>query len=152
MCSRGHDPDGLRRTSGRSARGRTDSKALICIRIGWWIGGLARSLKLSVTSMPRAFAWTGKKKDWQEGVVIRIFKVCGSALFALSAPVWAELVPSFDELDQDGDGFISREEAAVVPGLAAHFPAFDHDGDGRLSRSEYAIVEARPGDPDGESI
>lgn len=43
--------------------------------------------------------------------------------------------PSFSQLDQDGTGFITQQEAASVSDL--NFMSADTDGDGRLSRSEY---------------
>jgi Ca2+-binding EF-hand superfamily protein len=42
----------------------------------------------------------------------------------------------FDALDADGDGFISRSEAAANERLAEEFRGVDADGDGRLSREE----------------
>lgn len=42
----------------------------------------------------------------------------------------------FAALDADGDGTISREEAAAHPVLRDEFAAVDADGDGLLSREE----------------
>lgn len=42
----------------------------------------------------------------------------------------------FDALDSDGDGFISRREAAPQETLSQEFRGVDADGDGRLSREE----------------
>lgn len=42
----------------------------------------------------------------------------------------------FDALDADGDGFISRREAAAHETLSREFRGVDVDGDGRLSREE----------------
>ena len=39
-------------------------------------------------------------------------------------------------LDKDGDGRISREEAAAAPRLAQHFDAIDADKDGFLTKDE----------------
>ncbi len=44
----------------------------------------------------------------------------------------------FAALDTDGDGTISRAEAAAHPTLAAEFNAIDANRDGRLSREELA--------------
>jgi len=38
--------------------------------------------------------------------------------------------------DQDGDGVISRDEAASMPRMAQHFDRLDADTDGRVSREE----------------
>ena len=42
----------------------------------------------------------------------------------------------FEALDADGDGFISRAEAAGHPTLRQEFGGVDADGDGLLSRDE----------------
>ena len=42
----------------------------------------------------------------------------------------------FDALDADGDGFISRREAAAHDTLSQEFNGVDVDGDGQLSREE----------------
>lgn len=41
------------------------------------------------------------------------------------------------QLDADGNGTLSREEAAAVPALQAAFDAADADGSGELTREEY---------------
>jgi len=43
----------------------------------------------------------------------------------------------FKSMDKDGDGIISKEEAAGTP-HAADFASLDKDGDGKLSREEHA--------------
>jgi hypothetical protein len=42
----------------------------------------------------------------------------------------------FASMDKNGDGFISKEEAAGTP-HAADFAALDKNGDGKLSRDEH---------------
>lgn len=76
----------------------------------------------------------------------------GPALMAIAGAAWAGEVPAFDDLDRDGDGYLSREDTVAVPGLPDHFSVFDLDDDSRLSRSEYAIVEGQSGGPGEESI
>ena len=49
----------------------------------------------------------------------------------------------FNELDKDGDGALSRAEAAGKPALVARFKDVDGDGDGKLSRVEYLKVMAK---------
>lgn len=45
--------------------------------------------------------------------------------------------PPFEELDADGDGKLSAEEAADIPPVQHHgFAEFDEDGDGYLTREE----------------
>jgi len=45
---------------------------------------------------------------------------------------------SFEELDANSDGALSKEEAAVDPALAQAFDTLDKDADGKLSPAEYA--------------
>lgn len=48
---------------------------------------------------------------------------------------------SFSELDQDGDGQISREEAEAHPDLAENFDQYDESGTGALDESEFAAFQ-----------
>ncbi len=60
------------------------------------------------------------------------------AMFAGSAYAAA---PAFEEVDADGDGAVSAEEAAAVEGL--DFEAADANADGSLDAEEYkAATEA----------
>jgi hypothetical protein len=48
------------------------------------------------------------------------------------------LYPSFEEADRNGDGFVDKSEAGVVPGLSANFERADASRDGRLDPQEFA--------------
>jgi Ca2+-binding EF-hand superfamily protein len=48
--------------------------------------------------------------------------------------------PGFNNLDRNGDGSLSRAEAARNPYLVARFKDADKNGDGKLSRTEYLRV------------
>jgi hypothetical protein len=51
---------------------------------------------------------------------------------------------TFAELDANGDGKISRDEAALDALLAANFSVHDLNGDGALSPSEYQAGQSKP--------
>lgn len=52
---------------------------------------------------------------------------------------------SFEELDANGDGAISKDEAAVDPALTQAFGMLDQDADGKLSESEYSTYQSGGG-------
>lgn len=59
---------------------------------------------------------------------------------AANEPVVEEgegIQPSFAEVDADGDGRISEEEAANYEALAEYFPYVDENNDGYLSDTEF---------------
>lgn len=47
--------------------------------------------------------------------------------------------PSFEALDTDGDGAVTREEAMAAPGLEESFEQLDADVDGVLSPDEIGV-------------
>lgn len=51
---------------------------------------------------------------------------------------------TFAELDANGDGKISRDEAALDARLAANFSIHDLNGDGALSPTEYQAGQSKP--------
>jgi Ca2+-binding EF-hand superfamily protein len=78
-------------------------------------------------------------------------------LLAIATPAWAaeELDPqdrpaAFRQLDADGDGWLSVEEAAVHPEVAANFQKADRDKDGRLSLEEFESVALNRSDQPGQ--
>ncbi|MDX1655954.1 MAG: hypothetical protein R3310_12155 [Candidatus Competibacteraceae bacterium] len=50
--------------------------------------------------------------------------------------------PTFAKADQDGNGYLDRQEARDV-GLL-EFRQFDTDGDGRIQQSEYEAIPVQP--------
>jgi len=65
-----------------------------------------------------------------------------ATLFALGFSTVAlaqSSAPSFEEVDTNADGAISREEASVIEGLG--FDRMDANQDGSLSREEYTAEE-----------
>ena len=61
-----------------------------------------------------------------------------SALLLIAFPTLAAAPLTFEEVDTDGDGLISADEAASVEGL--NFDDADADHDGTLSVDEYEIA------------
>lgn len=58
------------------------------------------------------------------------------ALILAAGGVWA-LAPSFEELDRDGDGYISRIEAAALTCLSESFHRTESESDRGLNRGEF---------------
>lgn len=52
----------------------------------------------------------------------------------------AQGLPAFEEVDANGDGVISEQEAQAVEGL--DFEAADQNQDGQLDQAEYAEATA----------
>lgn len=70
------------------------------------------------------------------------------AVFILGAGGVLAYLPSFDELDRDGNGYISSAEAMALPCLADNFHRIQSAGDQGLSREEYAAALAQFCPPD----
>lgn len=51
---------------------------------------------------------------------------------------------SFDSLDKDGDGRISKAEAAADPNVTAQFSRYDKNGDGYIDRAEVSQANNPP--------
>lgn len=55
-----------------------------------------------------------------------------------AAPSDAEISAIFKQTDKNGDGKLSREEAAALPSVAANFEKVDANADGSLSAEEFS--------------
>ena len=56
----------------------------------------------------------------------------------------------FNQLDRDGDGYLSNAELAAKHEFASVGKTLDRDDDGRVSRTEFASLEAVPERRPGE--
>lgn len=65
------------------------------------------------------------------------------------APVASDSGMSFDDMDKNKDGGITKDELADTEMLSQHFSTADKDGDAKLSKSEVdahrAEMAAKPG-------
>jgi Ca2+-binding EF-hand superfamily protein len=62
-----------------------------------------------------------------------------------AAPTKDKVAAAFARADANGDGKLSKEEAARMPAVSAKFAQFDKDKDGSLSPAEFAAgVGAAP--------
>lgn len=59
-----------------------------------------------------------------------------SLVFAEGGPQRGALLERIKAADTNGDGMISRAEAAALPRLAAHFDAIDTNKDGQITMDE----------------
>lgn len=57
----------------------------------------------------------------------------------------------FEQLDRNGDSFLSRDEVAVSAEIAARFEKFDLNRDGRLDQGEFRALLASLSSPDRKS-
>lgn len=64
----------------------------------------------------------------------------GLAMVLFSSATWAG--STFQNLDADGDGQISMDEAMKQPQLTRDFSAIDKNQDGMLDAAEFARFEA----------
>jgi len=53
----------------------------------------------------------------------------------------SEYLPTFFDMDKDGDGVISREEADYWSVLIKHWSRFDADGSGGIDLREWEAVD-----------
>ena len=66
-----------------------------------------------------------------------------AAAQARRAAMKAKADARFKAADKNGDGFLSKEEAAALPMLARHFDALDKNKDGLLSSEEVEAATHR---------
>jgi len=62
---------------------------------------------------------------------------------AFSASALAGESAKFSQLDADGNGMISSEEASADPALVQEWDAADVNKDGQLERAEFSALEQK---------
>ena len=71
-------------------------------------------------------------------VMLLVFGVSAISVMA------GEANQAFTDLDQDGDGYISRSEGTTRSDLREHWATVDADKDGQLTESEFSAFEQVP--------
>jgi len=84
------------------------------------------------------------------GTAVAFLPIAGA--FAQSAaqsepPQPAQQGATFESLDTDSDGRISKTEAAVNANVTAQFANYDKNGNGFIERDEVGATNAPPKDP-----
>lgn len=67
------------------------------------------------------------------------------ALITVSGFAWAAgAIPSFQSLDTNHDGVISRDEAKKAPEVSKEFTKLDANKDSKLDQAEFSALETAP--------
>jgi hypothetical protein len=74
----------------------------------------------------------------QEGSSMTKLTLRALVLVGFAGAAIAQSLPAFEEVDANGDGQISRQEAATIEGL--DFASADTNQDGSLSMEEYSAA------------
>lgn len=80
--------------------------------------------------------------------ILKLSTIATTAAMALFAATVSAQQPKFEELDRDGDGYISAKEAMVMPCLAENFARIDRESEEGLNASEYATALQQYCEPD----
>ena len=78
---------------------------------------------------------------------MKAIPILASAAIVLSTGLSAEEIPgaaTFQELDQDNDGYISIVEATGQNEILRQWTEVDKDTDGRLEMTEFSAFETEP--------
>ena len=73
------------------------------------------------------------------------FIITVASAIALSAGLAGaeEYVQTFEQIDVDGDGYISADEAKVRADLSENLQASDENKDGKLNSAEFSAFEGK---------
>ena len=82
--------------------------------------------------------------------VLALMALCTAACVVAEPLAPQDRPEAFRILDTDKDGFLSRQEAAVEPEVAANFDRADRNRDGKLSPEEFEAVPLNRSDQPGK--
>lgn len=77
----------------------------------------------------------------EKRTTLTIFALLAVALAGSARANDAGTEARFNDLDRNGDGFVSRDEGRDAEELNTRFSELDVNNDGKLSRDEYAVLE-----------
>jgi len=63
--------------------------------------------------------------------------------FLYSVNILAEELQTFDDVDEDGDGYITKKEAKDLTEIQTNWMKADTDKDGKIDVSEFSAFEGR---------
>ena len=78
-------------------------------------------------------------------LIALVGSLLSGAAFAIGS--YGEAIPKtdagtrFEQLDQDNDGYLTRDELDDQPSINAELPRLDGNGDGKLDDSEFSAFE-----------
>lgn len=64
-------------------------------------------------------------------------------IFALGLVSLESPAVTYNQLDENRDGFISNDEAQEMPELAGQWQVTDSNKDGKIDQSEFALFETK---------
>jgi len=72
-----------------------------------------------------------------------IVSVTSAIVLSSGLAVAEEYMQTFEQIDADGDGYISVEEARVREGLSDKLLVIDSNADGKLNSAEFSAFEGQ---------
>ena len=100
--------------------------------------GVISKDEATAASEARTAKWFDKLDTNHDGMVTQ--DEIRAAAEARRAEMKAKAAARFKAADKNGDGFLSKEEAAAIPMIARNFDALDTNQDGQLSPEELAAA------------